>query len=54
MSRGKDSLEIILHRGNKGRKIEKDGGGRVGDRGEPSMVASVQAGHLDQMMRNGL
>jgi hypothetical protein len=32
-------------------KTGKNGRQRVEDRGEPSMVASVRTGHLDQMMR---
>jgi hypothetical protein len=32
--------------------MDKNGKGRVEDRKEPSVVASVQAGHLDQMMRD--
>jgi hypothetical protein len=47
MGRGKDSPEMTPCSGNKGRKIENDGSRRVEDRGEPSMAASVQAGHLD-------
>jgi hypothetical protein len=39
--------------GNKGGKIEKDGGGRVEDRGEPGVAASVRTGHLDQTTRYG-
>jgi hypothetical protein len=54
MGRYKDSPEIILCGGNKSGKMEKDGRGRVEDRGEPSVAASVHAGHLDQMTRNGL
>jgi hypothetical protein len=33
--------------GNKGRKMDKDRRGREEDRGEPSIVASVQVCHLD-------
>jgi hypothetical protein len=54
MGRGKDSLEMTPCRGNKGRKMEKDGRGREQHRGEPVMAASVQAGYLDQMTRAGL
>jgi hypothetical protein len=50
MGRGKAGPEIISSRGNKGGKIEKHGGGRVEDREEPSMAASVQTGHMAQMM----
>jgi hypothetical protein len=34
--------------------MDKNARGRVEDRQEPSMVVAVQAGHLDQMMRDGL
>jgi hypothetical protein len=49
IGRGKDGLAMTLRRGNQGGKMEKDGRGRVEDREEPSMVASVQAGHMDKM-----
>jgi hypothetical protein len=39
---------------NKGGKMDKCGRGRVEEREEPSMVASVQAGHLDQTTCDGL
>jgi hypothetical protein len=54
MGCGKDGMEMIPSGGNKGGKTEKNGRGRVEERGEPGMVASVQAGYLHQMMRNGL
>jgi hypothetical protein len=54
MGRGKDGPEMTPHGGNKGGTMEKDGRGRAEDRGEPSEVASVQAGHLDQTTRDGL
>jgi hypothetical protein len=54
MGRGNDGVEITPCGGNKGRKLEKDGRERVEDRWEPSAVASVQVGHLDQMTRDGL
>jgi hypothetical protein len=53
MGRGQASLVMIPHRGNNGGKMEKDGRGRVEERGEPGMAASVRTGHLDQMMRYG-
>jgi hypothetical protein len=49
MGRGKEGPEITQCRRNKAGKTDEMGGGRVEDRGEPGMVASVQAGHLDQM-----
>jgi hypothetical protein len=45
---------MILYGGNKGRKMEKTGRGRVENMGEASTAASVQAGHSDQKMRDGL
>jgi hypothetical protein len=48
--RGNDGLEVIQCRGNKGGQIGKDGRGRVEERGEPSVVTPVQAGHLEQQM----
>jgi hypothetical protein len=51
IGRDKDGPEIMLHGGKKGGKIDKDGGGRVEDRGEPGVMASVHTGHLDQMTR---
>jgi hypothetical protein len=48
--RGNDSLEEIYHRGKKGGQIRKDRRGRVEERGEPSIAAPVQAGHLEQQM----
>jgi hypothetical protein len=53
MGRGKEGPEITQRRGNKGRKIDKKGGGRVEERGEPSMAGSVRTGHLEQTMRYG-
>jgi hypothetical protein len=38
--------------GNNRGKMDKNGGGRVEDRGEPGMVASVQTGYMDQMTRD--
>jgi hypothetical protein len=52
--RGKEGPESHFCGGNKGSKVDKYGRGRVEDRGEPSMVASVQVGHMDQMKRDGL
>jgi hypothetical protein len=54
MGRGKDGPEMTPHGGNKGGTMEKDGRGRAEDRGEPSEVACVQAGYLDQTTRDGL
>jgi hypothetical protein len=54
MERGNDGPEMKTSKGNKGGKMGKNRMGRVEDRGEPGMAASVQAGHLDQMIRNGL
>jgi hypothetical protein len=48
MRRGKEGLEVITSGGNKGTKTEKHRRGREEERGEPGMVAPVQAGHLDQ------
>jgi hypothetical protein len=48
--RDNDSLEEIHCRGNKGGQLAKDGRGRVEERGEPSVVAPMQAGHLEQQM----
>jgi hypothetical protein len=50
MCRGKGGLEELLHGGNKGRNIAKNGRERVEERVEPGIVAPMQAGHLDQMM----
>jgi hypothetical protein len=47
--RGKVGPEEITSRGNKGGQMGKHGRGRVEDRGEPSVAASVQTGHLDPM-----
>jgi hypothetical protein len=45
---------VILRGGNKGGKIDKNGGGRVEDRGEqPGEVASEYIGLLEQTMRDG-
>jgi hypothetical protein len=52
--RGKEGLESNFGRGNKGRKMDKYGRGRVEDSQEPRMAASVQVGHMHQMMRDGL
>jgi hypothetical protein len=46
--RGNDGLEETQRGGNKGGQIRKHGRGRVEERGEPSMAAPVQAGHLEQ------
>jgi hypothetical protein len=51
---GNDGLDIKSYGGNTGRKMDKNGSRRVADREEPGMVASVQAGYLDQMTQNGL
>jgi hypothetical protein len=53
LGRGKEGPEITQCGGNKGGKMDEKGGGRVEERGEPGMAASVQTGHLDQMMRYG-
>jgi hypothetical protein len=45
---------FLLCGGNKGGKMDKDRRGREEDRGEPSMVASVLVGHLDQTMQDRL
>jgi hypothetical protein len=34
--------------------MDKNGGGRVEDRGEPGVAASVQIGYMDQMTRDGI
>jgi hypothetical protein len=52
--RGKGGLETAQCRGNNGGKMDKHGGGRVEERGEPGVVASVQTGYMDQMTRDGL
>jgi hypothetical protein len=49
MPRGKEGLEILASGGNKGGQMGKHGRGRVEEREEPCVVASVQAGHWDQM-----
>jgi hypothetical protein len=49
VGRGKGGPEEIISGGNKGRQIAKNGRGRVEERGEPGVVASVQTGHLDLM-----
>jgi hypothetical protein len=41
--------EEITSGGNKGGQMGKYGRGREEDRGEPGVVAPVQAGHLDKM-----
>jgi hypothetical protein len=48
MGRGKEGPEAITSRGNKGGKMEKDGRGRVEERGEPGAAASEQAGLLEK------
>jgi hypothetical protein len=48
LGRGNVSLEVISLGGNKGGKIDKNGGGRVEERGEPGAVAPEQAGLLDK------
>jgi hypothetical protein len=53
IGRHKDSLEMILSGGNKGGKMDKNSGQRVEDKEEPSAVASMQIGYLDQIMRDG-
>jgi hypothetical protein len=50
IGRGNEGPEMITSGGNKVRKTEKHGRGRVEERGEPGVVATVQAGHLDQTM----
>jgi hypothetical protein len=41
MGRGNKGPEKITSRGNKGRQIRKNGQGRVEEREEPGMVASM-------------
>jgi hypothetical protein len=53
MGRGNEGPEEIKSGGNKGGQMGKDGRGRVEERGEPSTVASMRTGHLDQTMRYG-
>jgi hypothetical protein len=48
IGRGKNNLEEITSEGNKGGQIGKNGRGRVEERGEPGVAASVQVGYLDQ------
>jgi hypothetical protein len=48
--RGNESPEVISSGGNKGGQMGKNGSGREEERGEPGVVALVQAGHLDQTM----
>jgi hypothetical protein len=50
LGRGNISLEVISLGGNKGGKIDKNGGERVEERGEPGVVAPEQAGLLDKKM----
>jgi hypothetical protein len=47
-SRGTGGLEILPCGGNKGGKTHKHSRARREDREEPSMVASMQVGLLDQ------
>jgi hypothetical protein len=49
--RGNEGPEVIPSRGNKGGQMGKQGRGREEERGEPSVAAPMQAGHLDQMTR---
>jgi hypothetical protein len=54
LGRGNVGPQVILLGGNKGGKIDKNGGGRVEDRGErPSEVASERTGLLEQTTRDG-
>jgi hypothetical protein len=54
MGRGNVGPEVILLGGNKGGKIDKNGRGRVEDRGEqPGEVASERTGLLEQTTRDG-
>jgi hypothetical protein len=54
LGRGNGGPEVILLGGNKGGKIDKNGGGRVEDRGErPGKVASEHTGLLEQTTRDG-
>jgi hypothetical protein len=53
VGRGNASLEEILLGGNKGGQIVKNGRGRVEERGEPGMAASVQTGHWNPKTRYG-
>jgi hypothetical protein len=51
--RGNVGPEVILLGGNKGGKIDRNGGGRVEDRGErPGEVASERTGLLEQTTRD--
>jgi hypothetical protein len=50
LGRGNVGPEVISLGGNKGGKIDKNGGGRVEERGEPHVVAPEQAGLLDKKM----
>jgi hypothetical protein len=50
VGRGKEGPEKINSRGNKGRQMGKHSRGRLEDRGEPSMAASMQIGYLDPMI----
>jgi hypothetical protein len=52
--RGKDSLEKITSRGNKGGQIAKNGRGREEDSKEPGIVASEQVGLLAKKICNRL
>jgi hypothetical protein len=54
LGRGNVGPEVILLGGNKGGKIDKNGGGRVEDRGEQrGEVASEHTGLLEQTTRDG-
>jgi hypothetical protein len=53
MGRGKGGPEVLSRGGNKGGIMDKNGRGRVEERGEPGAVASVQTGHMDPMTRYG-
>jgi hypothetical protein len=54
LGRGNVGPEVILLGGNKGGKIDKNGRGRVEDRGErPGEVASEHTGLLEQTTRDG-
>jgi hypothetical protein len=48
LGRGNVGPEVISLGGNTGGKIDKNGGGRVEERGEPGTVAPEQAGLLDK------
>jgi hypothetical protein len=44
---GNEGLEITSGGGNEGGKMDKNSQGKIQDREEPSMVASMHIGHMD-------